>query len=81
MASIQPLSRVGVDPHADTLAASGIDRGGVELFHIEVPNTAHGIDQLISKVNIGPVLWAIEGTGTVGRALCDRLLNVGADVV
>jgi len=24
MASIQPLSRVGVDPHADTLAASGM---------------------------------------------------------
>ncbi|MFV1963310.1 MAG: IS110 family transposase [Acidimicrobiia bacterium] len=81
MASIQPLSRVGVDPHADTLAASGTDAVGVELFHLEVPNTAKGIEQLISKVNGDPVRWAIEGTGTYGRALCDRLVGAGADVV
>lgn len=81
MASIQPLSRVGVDPHADTLAASGTDAVGVELFHLEVPNTARGIQQLISRVNGDPVTWAIEGTGTFGRALCDRLLATGADVV
>ncbi|MFV1972017.1 MAG: IS110 family transposase [Acidimicrobiia bacterium] len=81
MASIQRLSRVGVDPHADTLAASGTDAVGVELFHLEVPNTDQGVEQLISKVNGDPVRWAIEGTGTFGRALCDRLLASGADVV
>jgi len=81
MASIQPLSRVGVDPHADTLAASGIDTAGVELFHLEVPNTPEGIEELISRVNGAPVRWAIEGTGTFGRALCDRLLSENHDVV
>ncbi len=81
MASIQPLSRVGVDPHADTLAVSGIDAGGVELFYLEVPNTPRGIGALISKVDGAPVRWAIEGTGTFGRALCDRLLADGCDVV
>jgi transposase len=81
VASIQPLSRVGVDPHADTLAASGIDEAGVEAFHVEVPNTVEGIEALISRVNGLPVRWAIEGTGTFGRALCDRLLADGCDVV
>jgi len=81
VASIQPLSRVGVDPHADTLAASGIDAVGVEVFHLEVPNTSAGIEQLVSHVNGASVLWAIEGTGTFGRALCDRLLAENHDVV
>ncbi len=81
MASIQPLSRVGVDPHADTLAASGIDAVGVEVFHLEVPNTSEGIEKLVSHVNGASVLWAIEGTGTFGRALCDRLLAENRDVV
>ena len=81
MASIQPLSRVGVDPHADTLAASGTDAAGRELFHVQVPNTTKGIDHLIARVDTDQVRWAIEGTGTFGRALCDRLLDTGADVV
>lgn len=80
MIPIQPLVVVGVDPHADTLAASGVDAGGVELFHLEVDNTTEGIEQLIGHVNGDPVQWAIEGTGTFGRALCDRLLAGGWDV-
>jgi transposase len=72
---------VGVDPHADTLAASGTDAGGVEVFHLEVPNTAEGIGQLIDRVNSFEVRWAIEGTGTYGRQLCDRLLTLGSEVV
>ncbi len=72
---------VGVDPHADTLAASGTDVTGVEVFHLEVPNNAAGIGQLIGKVNGYQVRWAIEGTGTYGRQLCDRLLTLGSEVV
>lgn len=81
MASIQPLVVVGVDSHADTLAASGINSGGVEVFHCEVPNTLEGVEELMSRVNSDPVLWAIEGTGTFGRGLCDKLLGNGFDVV
>lgn len=81
MASIQPPVVVGVDPHADTLAASATDVTGVEVFHLEVPNTKAGIGQLIDKVNGYQVRWAIEGTGTYGRQLCDRLLTVGSEVV
>lgn len=81
MASIQPLVVVGVDPHADTLVATGTDTAGVTLFHCEAPNTAEGIRQLIGQVNGAPVKWAIEGTGTYGRALCDELLAGGFNVV
>jgi transposase len=79
--SIQLPVVVGVDPHADTLAASGTDAVGVEVFHLEVPNTTEGIGQLIDKVNSSDVRWAIEGTGTYGRQLCDRLLAQGSEVV
>lgn len=81
MVSIQPPVVVGVDPHADTLAASGTDAAGVEVFHLEVPNTATGIDQLIGRVNGHRPKWAIEGTGTYGRQLCDRLLADDNEVV
>lgn len=82
MAFIQRRSRVGIDPHEDTLAASGIDAVGLEVFHLEVPNTSEGTGQLVSHVNGAPVLWGgVEGTGIFGRTRCDRLLAEDRDVV
>lgn len=72
--SIQQLARIGVDSHADTLAICGIDPVGVEVFHYEIPNTFEAIDSIIERVEDRDVVWGIEGTGTFGRALCDRLL-------
>ena len=72
--SIQQLARIGVDSHADTLAICGIDPVGVEVFHYEIPNTFEAIDSIIERVKDREVVWGIEGTGTFGRALCDRLL-------
>lgn len=81
MNTIQTLCVVGVDSHADTLAASGTDAAGVELFYLEVPNTDNGIDLLLKRVEGSNPRWGIEGTGTYGRLLCDRLLAAECDVV
>ena len=78
--SIQPVTAVGVDPHADTLSAAAIDTTGVVVWNVTVPNTPEGIDDLIGRLNGDHPHWAIEGTGTFGRALCDRLLTSGAAV-
>ena len=78
--SIQPVVAVGVDPHADTLSAAAIDTTGVVVWDLTVPNTPEGIDELIGRLNGDDPRWAIEGTGTFGRALCDRLLGSGATV-
>jgi len=78
--SIQPVATIGVDPHADTLSAAAIDTTGVVVWNVTVPNTPEGIDDLIGHLNGDDPQWAIEGTGTYGRALCDCLLRSGATV-
>lgn len=75
MSSIQHVSTVGVDSHKDTLAAAGVDAAGSVVFTVEVPNTTHGMNDLIGRVDGVEVVWGIEGTGGYGRALCDRLIN------
>lgn len=80
MVSIQLPVVVGVDPHVDTLSAAAVDAAGAVVWDMTVPNTAAGIGELVGRVDGGEVLWAIEGTGTFGRALCDRLLDAGSEV-
>jgi transposase len=75
MSSIQHVSAVGVDSHKDTLAAAGVDTGGLTVFTVEVPNTTVGMDDLIGRIDDACVVFGIEGTGGYGRALCDRLIN------
>lgn len=75
------IIRIGVDPHADTLAVCGIDHHGREVFYDEIPNTLDDIDKLVTRFNDPEVVWGIEGTGTFGRALCDRLLDDNRQVV
>jgi transposase len=45
-----------------------------------VPNSDTGFDELVGRVNGHSLVWAIEGTGTFGRALADRLLADGGEV-
>jgi len=69
--SIQPVVAVGVDPHAETLSAAAVDRLGGLIWETTVPNTAEGIATLIGGTN--GELWAIEGSGALGRLLADTL--------
>lgn len=78
---IKQLVRIGVDSHADTLAVCGIDPVGAPIFDVEISNTFEAIDALIDTIDDTEVVWAIEGTGTFGRALCDRLLAGNRPVV
>ncbi len=78
--SIQPVAAIGVDPHADTLSAAAINTTGAVVWDLTVPNTPEGIDELIGRLNGHHPRWAIEGTGTFGRALCDQFLSSGATV-
>ena len=80
MESIQHPTVIGVDPHVDTLSAAAVDSAGAVMWDTTVDNTTAGINDLIGWVNGSAVLWAIEGTGTFGRALCDRLLATGHPV-
>ncbi len=79
--SIQHAVVVGVDPHADTLAAAAIDAAGVVVWEATVPNTTQGVWGLIEAAGNGGRRWGIEGTGTFGRLLCDELLSRGARVL
>jgi transposase len=78
--SIQHPVAVGVDPHADTLTAAAVDSAGHRLWDITVANTQAGIGGLIRRLDGQRVTWAIEGTGTFGRELCDQLLRRGDTV-
>ena len=80
MESIQHPAVIGVDPHVDTLSAAAVDAAGAVVWETTVANTAAGINNLAQWVDSQQVLWAIEGTGTFGRALCDQLLATGHPV-
>jgi len=79
--SIQHAVVVGVDPHADTLAAAAIDAAGAVVWQATVANTTEGVLGLIQAAGNGARRWGIEGTGTFGRLLCDELLTTGARVL
>ncbi len=78
--TIQHPIVVGVDTHADTLSAAGVDRNGVLVWEQTVPNSPAGITQLLETHPLDGEVWAIEGTGSHGRSLCDRLLAEGSRV-
>jgi transposase len=77
--SIQHAVSVGVDPHVDTLSAAAVDPLGTLVWDATVPNTVGGVAGLIEAVGgNGDRRWAIEGSGGLGRLLCDQLLIRGA---
>lgn len=80
MESIQLPVVVGVDPHVDSLSAAALDPTGAVIWDMTVANTDSGFDELTAAVNGRRLVWAIEGTGTFGRALSDRLIASGGEV-
>lgn len=78
--SIQHPAAVGVDPHADTLSAAAVDPAGAVIWELTVANSPDGIEQLLTRSNMTRPRWAVEGTGTFGRALTDRLLQADGSV-
>jgi transposase len=76
--SIQTVVAVGVDPHVDTIAVAGVDGLGVVVWEATAPNTPRGIEGLVGSA--GSELWAVEGSGALGRLLADSLIRRGVPV-
>jgi transposase len=76
--SIQPVVAVGVDPHVDTIAVAGVDGLGAVVWESTAPNTPGGIAGLVGSA--GSEVWAVEGSGALGRLLADSLIGRGVSV-
>ncbi|HEY3195776.1 MAG TPA: transposase [Candidatus Dormibacteraeota bacterium] len=70
---------IGVDTHKRSLTAAVLNSVGGVLQSCEVPANAAGHAQLLTMAACyaGPVLWAIEGTGSYGAALTEQLVVAG----
>jgi transposase len=73
---------IGVDTHKRTLTAAVLNSVGGVLESCDVPANAAGHEQLIGIAArySGPVLWAVEGTGSYGASLTELLLGTGHTV-
>jgi transposase len=73
---------IGVDTHKRTLTAAVLNSIGGVLEWCDVPANAAGHEQLIAMAAgySGPVLWAVEGTGSYGASLTELLLATGHTV-
>jgi transposase len=76
---------IGVDTHADTLAAAIAAPSGAVLAQCEVPATAAGIEELIgwslAQVPGPEVAFAIEGTRSYGIGLARVVTRLGMAVI
>jgi transposase len=76
---------IGVDTHADTLAAALASPTGAVLAQCEVPATAAGIGELIGWAldqAPGPrLVFAIEGTRSYGIGLARAVTHLGLAVI
>ena len=70
---------IGVDTHKRTLTAAVVNSFGGLLESCEVPANAVGHRQLMAMAArySGPVLWAVEGTGSYGASLTEQLVGAG----
>lgn len=70
---------IGVDTHKRTLTAAVVNSFGGVLESCQVPANAVGHRQLIAMAArySGPVLWAVEGTGSYGASLTEQLVGAG----
>ena len=73
---------IGVDTHKRTFTAAVLNNVGGVLESCDVEATARGNQQLLAMAARypGPVLWAVEGTGSYGASLAERLVNAGQAV-
>jgi len=70
---------IGVDTHKRTLTAAVVNSFGGVLESCHVPANGVGNRQLIAMAArySGPVLWAVEGTGSYGASLTELLVDAG----
>jgi transposase len=73
---------IGVDSHKLSLTAAAVNASGGCLELLEVRADTSGHRQLIALASryAGPVLWAVEGTGSYGASLTEHLLAAGQTV-
>src|SRR4051794_33313895 len=73
---------VGVDPHKASNTFEVIDDREVALTRARFPMDRQGYRLLLAYVKQWPHrLWAVEGANGTGRALAQRLLADGEDIV
>jgi transposase len=73
---------IGVDTHKLSLTAAALNASGGCLELLEVRADSSGNRQLVALASryAGPVLWAVEGTGSYGASLTEHLLAAGQTV-
>ena len=73
---------IGVDTHKRSLTAAVLNSLGGMLESCAVPANAAGHRHLLAMAArySGPVLWAVEGTGSYGASLTERLVGAGCAV-
>src|SRR5260370_23883798 len=67
---------IGVDTHKLTLTAAALNASGgcLELLEVGADSRGHRrLMELGSKL-AGPLLWAVQGTGSYGASLTEHLL-------
>lgn len=73
---------IGVDTHKLSLTAAVVNSVGGVLESCDVPANAKGNRQLMAMAArySGPLLWAVEGTGSYGASLTEQLVAAGHTV-
>jgi transposase len=73
---------IGVDPHKASHTAAALDDHGQLLDQQRIPATLDGYQQLRQWAGRWPQRrWAVEGAHGIGRALAQRLVSDGEQVV
>jgi transposase len=73
---------IGVDPHKASHTAAALDEHGQLLGQQRIPATLEGYQQLRQWAGRWPQrCWAVEGAHGIGRALAQRLVGDGEQVV
>jgi transposase len=73
---------IGVDPHKASYTAAALDEHGRLLDQQRIPATLDGYRQLRQWAGRWPQrCWAVEGAHGIGRALAQRLVGDGDQVV
>jgi transposase len=73
---------IGVDPHKASHTAAALDEHGRLLGQQRIPATLDGYQQLCQWAQGWPLrCWAVEGAHGIGRALAQRLVGDGEQVL
>jgi transposase len=73
---------IGVDPHKASHTAAALDEHGRLLGQQRIPATLDGYQQLCQWAGRWPQrCWAVEGAHGIGRALAQRLVSDGEQVL